>query len=260
MDFIGCKSKRKTEKRANGAARGAGLWQIKGVGASILYAICRVLARIILALPGRLRVLHPEPAGRPGAWLLAANHISHFDPPLIAMACRRRVDWMAMVELFRRRGVAALLRALGAFPADRAKVDRQAVRETLRRLAAGRVVGIFPEGGIRSGAESVLEGAPMRPGVATLARLAGVPVVPCVILGSDRLYRPQTWLPWPRTDFWIAFGEPLTLRDDLPPAEAREELEAALAAAWKALGAELRSVYRLTDADRPRTAQERIAE
>ena len=53
------------------------------------------------------------------------------------------------------------------------------------RLKRGRVVGIFPEGGIRDGAHSVLEGAPLKPGIAALAQISGAPVVPCVLIGSE---------------------------------------------------------------------------
>ncbi len=60
----------------------------------------------------------------------------------------------------------------------------------MKRLKEGRVVGIFPEGGIRDGAASIVNGAEMKQGVTLLSLLADAPVIPCVILGSDRLYNP----------------------------------------------------------------------
>ena len=56
------------------------------------------------------------------------------------------------------------------WPSDRA--DLKTIRTAIDRLKRGRIVGLFPEGGIRDGARSLLEGAPLRPGAATLAQIA----------------------------------------------------------------------------------------
>jgi 1-acyl-sn-glycerol-3-phosphate acyltransferase len=118
-------------------------------------------------------------------------------------------------------------------------------------------VGLFPEGGIRDGARSLLEGAPLRPGAATLAQIADVPVVPCVILGTDRFYSKKQWLPFRRTPVWIAFGKPISCFPELQKSQARERIESELAAAFKNLYAELREKFRLTTDDLPRSPQER---
>jgi len=220
------------------------------------YTLCRALARSIFALLGPVRVLHPERSAGQGACLFVSNHISHFDPPLLAVAARRQIDFMAMVELFRNPLSAAFCRANGAFPADRSRVDRAAVRTALRRLEQGRAVGIFPEGGIRVRAESVLQGGPMRPGAVTLAHLANVGVIPCVVLGSDTLYNGRRWLPFRRNRFWVAFGEPLRLRRDLPGKEARARLEQELTASFQALCAELMETFGLGSEVMPRTPEE----
>ena len=65
----------------------------------------------------------------------------------------------------------------------------------MERLKIGRVVGIFPECGIRAGASSVLAGAPVWVGFAGLSVKSDKPVVPCVVAGTDRLYQPKNWLP-----------------------------------------------------------------
>ena len=77
------------------------------------------------------------------------------------------------------------------------------------------MVGIFPEGGIRDGAGSIINGATMKQGVTLLSTLARAPIIPCVILGSDRLYNLRNWLPWRRPKIWIGCGNPI-----LPPQEA----------------------------------------
>jgi len=141
---------------------------------------------------------------------------------------------MGMVELFRQPVVAAWLRAVDAFPVDREQMDRAAVRTALGRLRAGHCVGMFPEGGIRDGVRSVIEGAPIKPGVAGLAQMTNTPIVPCVIMGSDRIYiLPRLWRPGRRVPVWIAFGEPLSAPAG-ERAQARAELEGRIGCAERA--------------------------
>ena len=214
--------------------------------------------KLLLACVARVRVLRRENADRAGGFLLAANHISHFDPFLISLAVRRKIDWMTMAEFFRPRVVGFLLRAIDAFPAERDRADLKTIRTAIERLKSGRVVGLFPEGGIRDGTRSLLEGAPLRPGASALAQIAGVPVLPCVILGSDRLYSKRHWLPFRRTPIWIAFGNPISHFSELPKSHARERIESELAAAFKNLYAELREKFPLTADDLPHPPRERM--
>jgi len=222
------------------------------------YCTGKLLVRLLFACAVRIRVLGLENANRAGGLLLAANHISHFDPFLISLAFRRKIDWMTMAEFFRFRMVEFLLRAVDAFSADRDRADRKTIRTAIERLKNGRVVGIFPEGGIRDGIRSLLQGAPLRPGASTLAHIAGVPIVPCVILGSDRLYSIKQWLPLRRTPIWIAFGNPILYFPELPKPQARERIESELAAAFKNLYAELQQTFRLTTDDLPHPPAERM--
>jgi len=164
-----------------------------------------------------------------------------------------------MAEFFRSTVVRFLLRAVDAFPADRDRADRKTIRSAIERLKDGRVVGLFPEGGIRDGARSLLEGAPLRPGASTLAHIAGVPILPCVILGSDRLYSTKRWLPLRRTPIWIAFGNPISHLPDLEKSTARASIERELVAAFKLLYAELREKFSLAPDDLPHPPRERMA-
>src|SRR5437016_13724720 len=147
-----------------------------------------LLMKLLFGCVARVRVLGSENVNRNGEFLLAANHISHFDPLIISSVVRRKIDWMAMAEFYPMPFIGSFLRAVDAFPAARDRADRKTIRTAIERLKNGRIVGVFPEGGIRDGAQSLLEGAPLRAGASTLAHMAEVPIVPCVILGSDRLY------------------------------------------------------------------------
>jgi 1-acyl-sn-glycerol-3-phosphate acyltransferase len=222
--------------------------------------VCRSSLRLLFGCVARVRVIGRENADRTGRFLLAANHISHFDPFIISSVIRRKIDWMAMAEFFRRPVVGFFLRAVDAFPVERDRADRKTIRTAIERLEDGRVVGLFPEGGIRDGARSLLEGAPLRPGASTLAHIAHAPILPCVILGSDRLYSTRRWLPLRRTPIWIAFGNPISHSPELQKSDARERIEFELASAFRNLYAELREKFRLAADDLPHAPRERMTD
>ena len=204
------------------------------------YSLGAHFFRVALAPFTRRRVLGLEHVPHTGAAILAPNHISHFDPPLIGISADRQVDWMAMEELFVNPLLAGLLRWIGSFPVGRGKMDYAAVRTAIDRLKRGRMVGVFPEGGLRTGAESVLEGAPLKPGVAALAQMTQAPVIPCAVIGTDALYNPRRWWPVRGSSVWIVFGEPLPPpRTDGDKSAAREEFE-------QQLGERIRELYQRT--------------
>lgn len=166
-----------------------------------------------------------------GPWILACNHLSHFDPPLIAGAFCRPLDFLAMRELFRPAWFGSLLRAANVIPVGRRQADTTALKAALQRLEKGRIVCVFPEGGLRAGSTSVLEGADLTQGVALLASRAGVPVRPAVIVGSDQLYVWKNWGRRPRVV--VAVGPALA-----PPRPKEDR------AGWvQRLGGAIRDVY-----------------
>ncbi len=227
---------------------------------TIFYRGGKLLVRLLLGPVTRVHVIRPENANRTGGFLVAANHISHFDPFIISLATRRKIVWMTMAQFFRSPFVGLLLRAVSAFPVDRDRADRKTIRTAIGRLKQGDVVGLFPEGGIRDGTRSLLEGAPLRPGASTLAHIASVPILPCVILGTDRLYSIRRWLPAPggRVPIWIAFGNPISPFPMLAKSEARAQIESELASSFKNLYAELRESFQLTADDLPHPPRERM--
>src|SRR5262249_12404737 len=222
-----------------------------------VYHAGKFLVKFVFGCVERIHVRGDENVNRVGGFLWASNQISHFDPFLIGLWVRRKIDWMTMAEFFRPPALGFLLHSIDAFPAERDRADLKTIRTAIERLKSRRIVGLFPEGGIRDGARSLLEGAPLRPGAATLAQLAGVPVVPCVILGTDRLYQKTQWLPFRRTPVWIAFGKPISCFPELQKSQARKRIESELAAAFKNLYAELREKFRLMADDLPHSPQMR---
>ena len=214
--------------------------------------------KLLFGYSARIYMVGSEHLKRPGGFLLASNHISHFDPPIISSVAGRKIDWMAMAEFFPVPGLGHFLRAVDSFPAARDRADRKTIRSAIERLKNDRVVGVFPEGGIRDGARSLLGGTPLRPGASTLANMAGVPIVPCVILGSDRLYAKRNWLPLRRTPVWIAFGQAISHFPELEKSVARARIEQELTDAFQRLYADLRRKFQLTRDDLPHPPRERM--
>lgn len=108
-----------------------------------------------------------------GPALLAANHISGLDPLLLIAASRRPLRFIIASEQYHRFGLEWLFRAVGCIPVDRTGRAERAFREALKALRAGEVVALFPHGAIHLDSDPR---RPLKPGVARLARLAGVPV------------------------------------------------------------------------------------
>jgi len=191
-----------------------------------------------------------------GACVMVSNHISHFDPPFLSGWLPRKIDWIAMAELFSASWSKAAFTWLDVIPVDRHGDDRQALRHALRRLEQGRMIGVFPEGGIRDGAQSILSGADMREGAFLIAAKAGCPVLPVVILGSERLYKGRNWRPWRRAKVYIAVGAPVFPSPD----GGRKKLRDNVAEALIRLKDDLITKCHLTADDLPHSPQERMRE
>jgi 1-acyl-sn-glycerol-3-phosphate acyltransferase len=213
------------------------------------YQLCRLGGRFIFFCTMRLELIRPEAALRHGPHLIACSHIGNLDPFLLSVIVPRNIDWVTRVEFFRRRPTAWLLRRLNAIKVRRFGVPVSTIRTSIDRLKRGRIVGICPEGGVCRGSLSCMKGAPVRRGVGLIAYRAGVPVLPCVMLGSDHLNRVSPWLPFRRARLWVAFGDRvITPRTDLDRKSAREQLTQELQQEYVKLFAELSSKYGFTAA------------
>ena len=161
--------------------------------------MCALLgAWYALFFPTRVEGLENIPAE--GGFVLCSNHCSNRDPIYLAVCARRRCFYfMAKAELFRFWPVAAFVRALGAFPVDRGHNDLNAVRTSLRILADGHILGVFPQGTRSRGNVRT----PMLNGVSMIALRAGKPVIPVYIGGPYRLFRATP----------VRIGRPVDLSD-----------------------------------------------
>jgi 1-acyl-sn-glycerol-3-phosphate acyltransferase len=183
-----------------------GYHRITPMGA-MFYRSGRMVCGLIKFQCIREVVIGSERADLDGGFLLACTHLSHLEPMVISCAVRRQVRWMAREEFYRPRWAAAVLNWGGAFPVDRFGYSLPAVRRAIGLAKSGNVVGVFPEGGVTQGPHSVMRGAPFKQGVCTVAIEARVPIIPVVVLGTEKLNRVGPWLPFRRGRVWMAFGE-----------------------------------------------------
>ena len=165
----------------------------------VLYTIGKGICMPIFKLLYRFKTVNADNIPSEGGVIIASNHIANSDPPLMGLSSKRRMYFMAKVELFKNKFFGALIRALGAFPVERGAGDGKAIKTGENLIREGNVMTIFIEGG------RTKTGELMRPrsGCALVAQQMQVPVVPaCItIVGNPKnIFAKRV----------VEFGKPLT--------------------------------------------------
>jgi 1-acyl-sn-glycerol-3-phosphate acyltransferase len=174
-----------------------------------LYKFVRFVGTPVVWISARPVVIGLDRVPATGRCLIAATHQSPYDIALLMRHTPRLIDFVSIIEVFRNPLVAWFYGSLNAFPLDRSRPDAKTARIILERLRRERAVGMFPEGGFRTDAESVVRTRRMRPGSGRIARMAGAPVVPCVIINSRVYNRFVSWLPLRSARYGLIYGEPI---------------------------------------------------
>ena len=169
------------------------------------YEMLRLMIFVAVCAFYRFRAFGREHLPEDGGALLASNHQSHLDPPLIGQAVPRRINYLARATLFRFFLLRWLIQSLDAIPIDREGSGLGGIKETMKRLRSGGKVLMFPEG-TRTADGNM---RPLKPGFCAMVRRSNVPIVPLAIDGSFDA--------WPRTQRFpgrsivhICFGPPIT--------------------------------------------------
>lgn len=142
------------------------------------WAACKIFIHLML----KIKVVGRENIPKTG-FILASNHRSNYDPPLVATNFWQQVYFMAKIELFQKKGFGWLLRRLGAFPVERGKGDTGAIDWARNVVESGGVLGMFPEG------HRSQDGKPLRPksGTAMIAGQTKADVLPCAVCFGEKL-------------------------------------------------------------------------
>ena len=164
--------------------------------------------RLLFATYFRWRVYHPERVPLSGPVILAANHASYLDPPLVGAGLKRPCSFLARETLFDTPLIGALLRSWESVPVDRDGGTATGLRVILDRLLTGHAVILFPEG-TRS-----LDGRlqPARAGIGLLVAKSTAPVVPVRVFGSYEAWPKKQRFPSPRR-IVVKYGPPLEFEE-----------------------------------------------
>jgi 1-acyl-sn-glycerol-3-phosphate acyltransferase len=176
------------------SALGEGFGRFQGSAMAVLRPVTARYYRV--SVTGEDRVPQTGPA------VLAANHDSLIDIPILVAAARRPVWFMAKEELFRGGVASRSFYALGGFPVRRGGPDLEAVRGALEVLRRGRLLGMYPE------STRTADLLPFYPGAAWVALATGTPLVPVAIRGTFASMPRGSTIP-KRTNVAVRFGEPL---------------------------------------------------
>ncbi len=170
----------------------------------LIMPVMRVIAMVLLALLGPIRVANKQRIPRTGGLLVVSNHQSDMDPIVVQWGCPRPIHFMAKSELFEMRSIRGFLDIMKAFPVRRNEADRTALRHAINLLKAGEVVCIFPEGELSESGKL----QDLKEGVAFIAKMARSQVICCGLNGVRRIVPYGKLIPRPAfRSIWMKWGE-----------------------------------------------------
>ena len=160
--------------------------------------------RFIFATYFRWRVLDAENVPKTGGVILAANHASYIDPPLVGSGLDRGINYLARQSLFRFPLIGRLLHSWSAVPVDRDGGGAKGLKIILNRLLGGAGIILFPEG-TRS-PDGKLQ--PAQPGIGLTVAKSDAPVVPVRVFGTYDAWGRNRKVPLPKR-ITVRYGEPM---------------------------------------------------
>lgn len=184
-----------------------------GRGLSPWFGFCRAAAAGLARLLWGFRAEGLEHVPRSGPIVVACNHVSYLDPPLVGSALGREAGFVAKQELFAVPLLGPLIRSLHAMPIDRSRLSRDTLDTLAAFLDRGHALVLFPEG-TRS-RDGQLGRA--KPGVGVLLERRPVPVIPAYVQGTESPWRNL----FRRGHMRVVFGRPLVLPQEDPSGSDR---------------------------------------
>jgi 1-acyl-sn-glycerol-3-phosphate acyltransferase len=171
---------------------------------NLSYRIGWSLFRVMYATYFRWQVFGAENVPLTGGVILASNHASFLDPPLVGSGLKRDINYLARESLFRFPGIGALLRSWNSVPVDRDGGGAKGLKMILDRLLAGGGIILFPEGTRTKDGRLQLA----RSGIGLTVIKSTAPVVPVHVFGTFEAY--GRWHTFPRPHrVVVKYGKPM---------------------------------------------------
>lgn len=149
---------------------------------SFFYIVAKLLGIILFKIFFNWEVKGKKYIPRKDGFIIASNHLSYLDPPVIGVASPRKLRYLAKSSLFKTPVLSFLIKIYGAIPIEREKEYSISIRKGLEILKNGEGLVIFPEGTRNPKGEVKIP----KKGVAFLAYKTGVPVIPVKIKGTEK--------------------------------------------------------------------------
>ena len=171
---------------------------------NLSYRLAWILFRTFYATYFRWRVFGAENVPLQGGVILAGNHASFLDPPLIGCGLNRTISFLARESLFHFPGMGALLRSWSVVPVDRDGGGAKGLKNIIDRLLGGSGIVLFPEGTRTKDGQL----QPARSGIGLTVIKSSAPVVPVRVFGTFEAYGRNHKFPRPRR-IMVKYGQPM---------------------------------------------------
>jgi len=184
------------------------------------YKIVYSLARFFFKVFFRLKIYGVETHFRSGSAIIAANHTSFYDPPVLSISCPEEVHFLAKGTLFDIPLLGRLIRVLNSHPVARGASDTQTLKMMIQLLGEGKKLILFPEGQ-RSYTGELLQ---MERGLSFLVQKARCQIIPAYIDGAFVAWPPDKRFPKLFGKMAVVFGSPIVWEEDLDKKVAQERI------------------------------------
>lgn len=171
---------------------------------TVAYAVGWRFFRAYFSIYHRFQVFNPERVPLAGPVVLACNHASYIDPPLVGSGVERQINFLARDNIFHVPILAAILRSWEVVPVDRDGGSGRGLKAILDRLSQDRAIILFPEGTRSRHGEL----NPARSGIGLVVIKSKAPVVPARVFGTYKAFDPHMIIPRPRK-LMVKYGRPM---------------------------------------------------
>jgi len=196
---------------------------------NLLYSVSKAFLYLFFKIFYRLEVIGIENVPDEGGVIIAANHMSYLDPPLIGAALKRRATYMAKEGLFNIPLIGSFIRAY-SLPVKRGRPQPSIIKDIVKRLKNGELIVIFPEGS-RSMDGSITDA---KRGIGVISAMSKATVVPTLLMGTEKALPVGAKFLKP-SKIRVIFGTPVKVDRESSSRQFQEHISSEITEALKTL-------------------------